>query len=87
MFQINQAAKMDQPVRFNWANWHMRKDYLRRKCLAEHAPDRLRYVALKKNDILPVEIQVSFFSSSNNTYFVNDRLLRTIKYPIGYFLC
>ncbi len=50
--------KLDQPVRNNWTDWRMIKDNKRRKLLVQHAPDRLRMQAIKKNDILPAEIIV-----------------------------
>nr|CAG4647603.1 EOG090X0MNX [Megafenestra aurita]SVE92810.1 EOG090X0MNX [Megafenestra aurita] len=49
-------VKLDQPSRNNWTDWRMMKDNRRRKCLVEHAPDRVRMKALQKNDILPAEI-------------------------------
>ncbi|EFX85574.1 hypothetical protein DAPPUDRAFT_230537 [Daphnia pulex] len=52
----NNAVKLDQPVRKNWTDWRMIKDNKRRKLLVQHAPDRLRMQAVKKNDILPAEI-------------------------------
>nr|CAG4638889.1 EOG090X0MNX [Cyclestheria hislopi] len=46
-----------QQVRYKWADWRMIKDVRKRKCLVEHAPERLRINSLRKNDILPPEIR------------------------------
>nr|CAH0107534.1 unnamed protein product [Daphnia galeata] len=53
---VNNAVKLDQPVRNNWTDWRMMRDVKRRKLLVQHQPDRIRIRALKKNDILPSEI-------------------------------
>nr|CAG4637548.1 EOG090X0MNX [Ceriodaphnia reticulata]SVE73351.1 EOG090X0MNX [Ceriodaphnia reticulata] len=53
---VNNAVKVDQPARSNWTDWRMMKDNRRRKLLVQHAADRLRVKAIKKNDILPTEI-------------------------------
>ena len=57
---MNNAVKLDQPVRNNWTDWRMMRDVKRRKLLVQHQPDRIRIRALKKNDILPSEIVVTF---------------------------
>nr|CAG4651530.1 EOG090X0MNX [Simocephalus serrulatus]SVE94661.1 EOG090X0MNX [Simocephalus serrulatus] len=54
--ETNNLVKLDQPARSNWTDWRMMKDNRRRKLLVQHQPDRVRMQALKKNDILPVEI-------------------------------
>ncbi|XP_073828512.1 mitochondrial ribosomal protein S14 [Musca autumnalis] len=46
-----------QQVRNKWADWKMIRDVKRRKCVTEHAKERLRVNALRKNDILPVELR------------------------------
>nr|CAG4648439.1 EOG090X0MNX [Moina brachiata]SVE93416.1 EOG090X0MNX [Moina brachiata] len=53
---INNAVKVDQPVRHNWADWRMMKDVKRRNLLVKHGAERLRLKAIKKNDLLPQEI-------------------------------
>nr|SVE75550.1 EOG090X0MNX [Daphnia dolichocephala] len=53
---MNNAVKLDQPIRNNWTDWRMMKDNRRRKLLVQHAPERLCMKALKKNDVLPAEI-------------------------------
>ncbi|XP_057371886.1 small ribosomal subunit protein uS14m-like [Daphnia carinata] len=53
---MTNAVKLNQPVRSNWTDWRMMKDNRRRKLLVEHAADRVRAKALKKNDVLPAEI-------------------------------
>uniref|UniRef100_A0A0A9X4R2 28S ribosomal protein S14, mitochondrial n=1 Tax=Lygus hesperus TaxID=30085 RepID=A0A0A9X4R2_LYGHE len=44
-------------VRYKWTDWRMAKDVRKRKTLAEHAVQKLRINALRKNDILPKEIR------------------------------
>ncbi|XP_053949570.1 28S ribosomal protein S14, mitochondrial [Anastrepha ludens] len=46
-----------QQVRTKYADWRMIRDVKRRKCVAEHAKERLRVNALRKNDILPAELR------------------------------
>nr|CAG4644505.1 EOG090X0MNX [Lepidurus arcticus] len=46
-----------QQTRNKWADWRMLRDVKKRQCLVEHAPVRCRMKALRKNDILPQEIQ------------------------------
>nr|SVE74605.1 EOG090X0MNX [Daphnia barbata] len=53
---MNNSLKLDQPIRNNWTDWRMMKDNRRRKLLVQHAPERLRMKALRKNDVLPGEI-------------------------------
>ncbi|XP_055387673.1 28S ribosomal protein S14, mitochondrial isoform X2 [Condylostylus longicornis] len=44
-------------VRTKYADWRMIKDVKKRKCVIQHAKDRLRINSLRKNDILPVELR------------------------------
>ncbi|KAJ0181390.1 hypothetical protein K1T71_003475 [Dendrolimus kikuchii] len=46
-----------QQVRNKWANWLMIRDVKRRRMSAEHFLERTRINAMRKNDILPVEIR------------------------------
>ncbi|XP_018782899.1 PREDICTED: 28S ribosomal protein S14, mitochondrial [Bactrocera latifrons] len=46
-----------QQVRTKYTDWRMIRDVKRRKCVAENAKERLRVNALRKNDILPVELR------------------------------
>ncbi|XP_044730212.1 28S ribosomal protein S14, mitochondrial [Chrysoperla carnea] len=46
-----------QQVRNNWADWRMIRDVKRRKCVKEHAVERVRINSLRKNDILPIELR------------------------------
>jgi len=55
--QVNGGVKIDQQVRYRWADWRMMKDNRKRISLVQHAPERVRITALRKNDILPVEIK------------------------------
>ncbi|XP_053600908.1 small ribosomal subunit protein uS14m [Plodia interpunctella] len=46
-----------QQVRNKWANWMMIRDVKRRRMSAENFLERTRVNALRKNDVLPVEIR------------------------------
>ncbi|XP_053678914.1 28S ribosomal protein S14, mitochondrial [Anopheles nili] len=46
-----------QQVRYKWADWRMIKDYKRRQCVIQHADARLRVNSLRKNTVLPTELQ------------------------------
>ncbi|XP_076645878.1 mitochondrial ribosomal protein S14 [Halictus rubicundus] len=46
-----------QQIRNKYVGRWMIRDIKRRKLAEKHAPERLRLVALKRNDILPVEIR------------------------------
>ncbi|XP_066138731.1 small ribosomal subunit protein uS14m [Euwallacea fornicatus] len=46
-----------QQVRHKWVNRWMIRDVKRRKAVVEYAPTRLRINSLRKNDILPPELQ------------------------------
>lgn len=48
---------MFQPVRTKYADHRMIKDVRKRRCVAEHGAERLRVNALRKNDILPLELR------------------------------
>ncbi|KAK2160143.1 hypothetical protein LSH36_139g04017 [Paralvinella palmiformis] len=44
-------------VRGRYANWQMLRDVKRRACVKEHAQERLRINAIRKNTVLPPVIQ------------------------------
>ncbi|KAI9581662.1 28S ribosomal protein S14, mitochondrial-like [Glossina fuscipes] len=46
-----------QQIRTKYADWRMIRDVKRRKCVKEHAVERLRVKALRKNDILHAELR------------------------------
>ncbi|XP_066256976.1 small ribosomal subunit protein uS14m [Euwallacea similis] len=46
-----------QQVRHKWVNRWMIRDVKRRKAVVEYAPTRLRINSLRKNNILPPELQ------------------------------
>ncbi|XP_059049369.1 small ribosomal subunit protein uS14m [Achroia grisella] len=46
-----------QQVRNKWANWLMIRDVKRRRMSADNYLERTRINALRKNDVLPVEIR------------------------------
>ena len=45
-------------VRTKFASWKQRSDFKKREVLKELGPERIRINALRKNNILPLEIQV-----------------------------
>ena len=53
---------LDQPrPRFyGFADWKMYKDYNKRMCVKKHFATRMRLNAIRKNTILPQELQVCF---------------------------
>lgn len=51
------AACGFQQVRTKYVNRWMIRDVKRRKLAEKHAPERLRLVAMKRNDILPPELR------------------------------
>ncbi|KAL5014930.1 hypothetical protein ScPMuIL_009200 [Solemya velum] len=44
-------------VRTKFTNWHMLKDHKRRQIFKEHGQERMRVNAIRKNNILPKELQ------------------------------
>lgn len=44
-----------------WPKWNVRTDAARRQIVKEHAPMRLRLLAIKENEILPTAIRVKSF--------------------------
>ncbi|XP_013168484.1 PREDICTED: 28S ribosomal protein S14, mitochondrial [Papilio xuthus] len=46
-----------QQVRNKWANWLMIRDVKRRRMSAENFLERTRINAMRRNDVLPVEIR------------------------------
>jgi small subunit ribosomal protein S14 len=63
----------------------MIKDVKRRRCVAEHAKDRLRVNSLRKNDILPIEIreiadaQIAAFPRDSSLVRVRERCALTSR--------
>jgi small subunit ribosomal protein S14 len=50
-------SKGPDKVGHGWTDWRMIRDWKRRKCVVEHAKDRIRINAIRKNTILPVELR------------------------------
>lgn len=48
----------NQQVRNKWPDFRMKKDARKRATLKEYGVYKLRYNAIRKNDIIPLEIQV-----------------------------
>lgn len=48
----------NQQIRNKWPDFRMKKDARKRATLKEYGVYKLRYNALRKNDIIPLEIQV-----------------------------
>nr|ACH56945.1 mitochondrial 28S ribosomal protein S14 [Simulium vittatum] len=74
-----------QQIRNKWADWRMIKDVKRRRCVAEHAKDRLRVNSLRKNDILPIEIreiadaEIAAFPRDSSLVRVRERCALTSR--------
>lgn len=74
-----------QQVRNKWANWMMIRDVKRRRLSAEHFLDRTRVNALRKNDILPVEIrevadaEIKNFALNAHPMRINNRCVITSR--------
>lgn len=49
----------NQQIRNKWPDFRMKKDARKRNTLKEYGVYKLRYNALRKNDIIPLEIQVN----------------------------
>lgn len=49
----------NQQIRNKWPDYRMKKDARKRATLKEYGVYKLRYNALRKNDIIPLEIQVT----------------------------
>lgn len=49
-----------------WANWKMLKDVKHRQLVAEHGEDRMRFKALKANNILPQAIRDEYAEKMTN---------------------
>lgn len=49
----------NQQIRNKWPDFKMKKDARKRNTLKEYGVYKLRYNALRKNDIIPIEIQVN----------------------------
>jgi len=47
-----------QQIRNKWPDFRMKKDARKRNTLKEYGVYKLRYNALRKNNIIPLEIQV-----------------------------
>lgn len=57
--ESNLFYRQVQPMRtvLGWANHQMKKDHGKRQCIKELNIERLRTNALRKNDILPLELR------------------------------
>lgn len=68
LFQLGVLAQ-NQQIRNKWPDFRMKKDARKRATLKEYGVYKLRYNTLRKNDIIPLEIQVikkhKFFYASN----------------------
>ncbi|ENN81550.1 28S ribosomal protein S14, mitochondrial [Dendroctonus ponderosae] len=70
--------KQFQQVRHKWVNRWMARDYKRRMTVTEYAPTRLRINSLKRNDILPPELQE--IASAEIMALPRDSLLNHLTY-------
>lgn len=75
-----------QQVRNKWANWLMIRDVKRRRMSAENFLERTRINAMRKNDILPVEIReladkdINKFEMNAIPLRINNRCVVTSRY-------
>lgn len=67
-----------QQLRNKWAGWLMIRDVKRRRLNAEHFLERTRINALRKNDILPIEIR-ELADKEINKFELNATPLRLNK--------
>lgn len=51
----------NQQIRNKWPDFRMKKDARKRNTVKEYGIYKLRYNALRKNTIIPLEIQVVFY--------------------------
>lgn len=63
----------NQQIRNKWPDFRMKKDARKRATLKEYGVYKLRYNALRKNDIIPLEIQV--IKKYNFFFFATDRII------------
>lgn len=74
-----------QQVRNKWANWLMIRDVKRRRMSAENFLERTRINAMRKNDILPVEIReladkdINKFELNATPMRINNRCVITSR--------
>ncbi|KAM3958284.1 mitochondrial ribosomal protein S14 [Aphomia sociella] len=74
-----------QQVRNKWANWLMIRDVKRRRMSAENYLERTRINAMRKNDILPVEIReladkdINKFELNATPMRINNRCVVTSR--------
>ncbi|EDW66105.1 28S ribosomal protein S14, mitochondrial [Drosophila novamexicana] len=74
-----------QQVRTKYADWRMIRDVKRRKCVSEHAKERLRVNSLRKNDILPIELrevadaEIAAFPRDSSLVRVRERCALTSR--------
>ncbi|XP_075156866.1 mitochondrial ribosomal protein S14 [Haematobia irritans] len=82
---INFTNYSFQQVRNKWSDWKMIRDVKRRKCVQENAKERLRVNALRKNDILPIELreiadaEISAFPRNSCLVRVRERCALTSR--------
>jgi ribosomal protein S14 len=67
-----------------WASWRQAADVRRRRIFAEYGPDRLRYKAMKTNNVLPRaiidEFAVCFFKANRDyLYPIKEKMLNMPK--------
>ena len=53
-------CQQGQQIRNKYADWRMVKDVKRRRTVKEFGAERMRINSLRKNDILPQELRVSY---------------------------
>ncbi|TRZ26854.1 hypothetical protein HGM15179_000198 [Zosterops borbonicus] len=80
-FGIFYDSELTRQVRSYYVDWRMLRDVKRRKIAYEYADERLRINAIRKNSILPKELQVlpSPCTGQVRSYYVDWRMLRDVK--------
>ncbi|KAG6447991.1 hypothetical protein O3G_MSEX005273 [Manduca sexta] len=84
----NLAGYGYQQVRNKWVNWMMVRDVKRRRMSAENFLERTRVNALRKNDVLPVEIreiadkEIAKFELNTQPMRINNRCVITSRYKL-----
>jgi len=59
-----------QQIRNKWPDFRMKKDARKRDTLKEYGVYKLRYNALRKNNIIPLEIQVIKNEKNNGEIYI-----------------
>jgi len=70
----------DQQIRNKWPDFRMKKDARKRNTLKEYGVYKLRYNALRKNNIIPLEIQVIKIEKNDCDISIFEILFRLMNF-------